>query len=65
MKFIKFLLIISFYITSLVPASSRGKILTVAEKSNFESTSRYSEVMDFFKQLKKISPNIKIESIGK
>ncbi|MFA7229233.1 MAG: M14 family metallopeptidase, partial [Melioribacteraceae bacterium] len=40
-------------------------ILTVAEKSNFESTSRYSEVMDFFKQLKKISPNIKIESIGK
>lgn len=46
-------------------ASAKGKILTTAEKSNFESTSRHSEVMDFFKQLKKISHNIRIESLAK
>jgi len=65
MKFIKLLIVISLITTSFLTASSKGKLLTTAEKSNFESTSRYSEVMDFFKQLKKISPNIKIESIAK
>jgi hypothetical protein len=65
MKCIKLFIIISLFVSSFAAASVKGKILTTAEKSNFESTSRYVEVMDFFKQLKKISPNIKIESIGK
>lgn len=65
MKFIKPLLFISIIASSFVIASSKQKLLTTAEKSNFESTSRYSEVMDFFKQLKQISPNIRIESIAK
>ena len=65
MNFRKLFLIVALLTSSLSAASSKEKILTAAEKSNFESTSRYSEVLDFFKQLKKISPNIKIESIAK
>ena len=65
MKFIKPIIVISLVAASFLTASTKGKILTAAEKSNFESTSRYSEVMDFFKQLKQISPNIRIESIAK
>jgi hypothetical protein len=64
-KFIKPIIIISLIAASFSTASTKGKILTAAEKSNFESTSRYSDVMGFFKQLKKISPNIRIESIAK
>lgn len=65
MEFIKSIIVISLIAASFSTASTKGKILTVAEKSNFESTSRYSDVMEFFKQLKKISPNIRIESIAK
>jgi len=65
MKFIKLFLLLALFASSFITASTKGKILTTAEKTNFESTSRYIEVIDFFKQLKKISPNIKIESIGK
>lgn len=65
MNFRKSFLIVALLTSSLSAAASKGKILTAAEKSNFESTSRYSEVMDFFKQLKKISLNIKIESIAR
>ena len=65
MKFIKLFFVISLFVSSLMIASTKGKILTTAEKTNFESTSRYTEVMDFFKQLKKISSNIKMESIAK
>jgi hypothetical protein len=65
MKFIKLFIVISLITAPFLTASSKQKLLTTAEKSNFESTSRYSEVMDFFKQLKKISPNISIESIAK
>ncbi len=65
MKFIKLFIILPLFVSSYMAASAKGKILTTAEKSNFESTSRYIEVINFFKQLKKISPNIKIESIAK
>lgn len=65
MKFIKPIIVISLTAASFLTASAKEKFLTAAEKSNFESTSRYSDVMDFFKQLKKISPNIRIESIAK
>ncbi|MEK6551876.1 MAG: M14 family zinc carboxypeptidase, partial [Bacteroidota bacterium] len=66
MKSIKLFLFIALLISTNTFASSKQKILTTAEKTNFESTSRYSEVIDFFKQLKKISPNnIRIESLAK
>ncbi len=66
MKSIKLFLFIALLISTNTFASSKQKILTTAEKTSFESTSRYSEVIDFFKQLKKISPNnIRIESLAK
>jgi len=66
MKSIKRFLFIALLIFTNTFASSKQKILTTAEKTNFESTSRYSEVVDFFKQLKKILPNnIRIESLAK
>ncbi len=37
---------------------------TVAEKSNFESTSREDDVIDFINQISKKSPDIKVETIG-
>jgi hypothetical protein len=65
MKFLKHFIVLSLITVSFLIGSTKVKILTVAEKSNFESTSRYNEVIDFFKQLKKISSNIRIESIAK
>lgn len=38
--------------------------LTVAEKSNFESTSRYDDVMMYIDQLIKASPYIRVEKIA-
>ena len=38
--------------------------LTKAEKTNFKATSRYQEVMDFIWQLQKISPYLRVESLG-
>jgi hypothetical protein len=53
-------------IASIITAgTAKDKFLTLAEKSNFESTSRHADVMDFFKSLKKISPGFRIESMGK
>ncbi|MCX6175040.1 MAG: M14 family metallopeptidase [Ignavibacteriales bacterium] len=66
MKLIRLILFIAMLTSSFLTASSKQKILTTAEKTNFESTSRYSEVMFFFKQLKKNYPNnIRIESLAK
>lgn len=60
------LLLLLILITSLITAgTAKDKFLTLAEKSNFESTSRHTDVMEFFKSLKKISPSIRIESMGK
>ena len=66
MKSTKLFFLIAFLISTFVFASSKQKILTTAEKTNYESTSRYSDVMGFFKQLKKNSPNnIRIETLAK
>jgi hypothetical protein len=40
------------------------KLLTVAEKSDFKSTSDYEDVKIFIDQLKKSSPDIRIENIA-
>ena len=40
-------------------------LLSRAEKTKFEETSRYDDVVDFLKELQKRSPLIKVTSIGK
>ncbi|MBM3436941.1 MAG: hypothetical protein FJY07_12080, partial [Bacteroidetes bacterium] len=40
------------------------QILTTAEKTDFASTSTYDEVMNFFDELKKASPFIRLDSIA-
>lgn len=47
-----------------VNLSSQGKFLTVAERSDFKSTSNYQDVMSFIDALKKSSPFIRIEKMG-
>jgi hypothetical protein len=44
--------------------NSQTKLLTVAEKSEFKSTSKYNDVMAFIEQLKKSSKLIRVESIA-
>jgi len=66
MKSLKLFLIIAVAVSSIAAQSSKQKILTTAEKTNFESTSLYADVISFFKQLKKISPNsVRIETLAK
>lgn len=64
MKIERIILFLLFSTICFANNSAKEKLLTVAEKTNFESTSRHEEVVSFFKQLKKISSNIKIESMG-
>ena len=42
----------------------QNKLLTVAEKSDFKSTSNYEDVITFIDQLKKTSPFIRVENIA-
>ncbi len=48
-----------------VQANSQDKLLTVAEKSDFRSTSDYNDVMTFIEQLKKSSKFIRVETIAR
>lgn len=43
---------------------SQNSLLTVAEQSGFESTSKYADVQSFITELTKISKNLKVESIA-
>jgi dipeptidyl-peptidase-4 len=43
----------------------QNSLLTVAEKSDFKSTSTYNDVVSFIEHLKKLSPYIRVESIAK
>ncbi|MHC1704398.1 MAG: M14 family metallopeptidase [Tenuifilaceae bacterium] len=54
------LVLISFFNTI-----GQTELQTVAEKSNYESTSRYEDVMSFIKQLKSSSKFIRVETIAK
>ena len=63
MKKLLFLgLIVSFTINVL---NAQNSILTVAEKTEFESTARYADVQHFSTELTKISKFIRIETIAK
>jgi len=46
------------------PQAATGQgLLTVAESSNFTSTSRYADVMNFIEELQKQSPLIRVETL--
>ncbi len=63
MKKIIFLNLILFFGINCL--HSQNSLLTVAEKSGFESTSNYADVQSFITELAKISKNLKVESIAK
>lgn len=65
MKTSRLMLLLVLFASIISAGTAKDKFLTLAEKSNFESTSRHADVMDFFKSLKKISPSFRIESMGK
>jgi murein tripeptide amidase MpaA len=44
--------------------SGQGKLLTIAENSDFKSTSKYDEVMRYIRDLEKISGYMRIEKIA-
>jgi hypothetical protein len=44
---------------------SQSELLTTAEKSNFESTSTYEEVIQFIETLEKSSDNLRVEKIAR
>ena len=61
----KKIFIISILLISVFcQVNSQVKLLTVAEKSEFKSTSNYNDVMTFIEQLKKSSKIIRVESIA-
>jgi len=49
---------------TVINVFSQKEFLTVAEKSEFKSTSAYEDVMSYIDMLKKLSPNIKVEKIA-
>ena len=60
----KIFIISILLISSFCQANSQIKLLTVAEKSEFKSTSNYNDVMTFIEQLKKSSKLLRVESIA-
>ncbi len=52
-------------IATLCTTNSQVRLLTVAEKSDFKSTSNYNDVMTFIDQLKKSSKYLRVETIAK
>ncbi|MFN8240131.1 MAG: M14 family metallopeptidase [Bacteroidales bacterium] len=56
-------LIFALYL-SIFGAVAQKSLLTVAEKSEFKSTSAYADVTSFISGLLKMSPYVRVESIG-
>ncbi len=61
----KIVVITFLLISALCQTNSQVSLLTVAERSEFKSTSDYNDVMTFIDQLKKSSKFLKVESIAK
>ena len=53
------------FISALVQTNSQVRLLTVAESSEFKTTSNYNDVMTFIDQLKKSSKFLRVETIAK
>lgn len=52
-------------LTSCMFAQSLDQLQTVAEATNYESTSRYDDVLSYIDKLKSLSPNIRVETIAR
>jgi len=62
----KKLIIISILLIIIqFPSSAQKDLQTTAEKSNYESTSTYAEVIQFIKSLENSSDNLRIEQMAK
>ncbi len=62
---VRYFLLSLLLIFGLTNGYSQNMLQTVAEKSNFESTSRHEDVLGFIAQLKKNSRYIRVETIAK
>jgi len=60
----QFLFVCTLQIFTGLTVIGQNDLLTVAEKSDFKSTSAYNDVVFFIEQLKKLSPYIRVESIA-
>ena len=60
----KILAVTMILISSVCQANGQVKPLTVAERSDFKSTSNYNDVMMFIDQLRKSSKYIRVETIA-
>jgi len=63
MRIIYVLLPLAFLL--FVPAKGQPTLLTVAEKSNYESTSTYNDVISFIEVLEQSSPYIRVETMAR
>lgn len=52
-------------LTTAFWSRAQTSLLTVAEKSGFESTANYRDVQNFIEELTRLSKNIRVESIAK
>jgi len=57
-------ILLLFLLLIISICSGQEQPLTIAESSNFQSTSRYSDVLSFIKELQKQSPLIRVENIA-
>jgi murein tripeptide amidase MpaA len=60
----KSLIVLITILLSSTNIFSQVKLLTVAEESDYKSTSKYEDVKNFIEQLKKSSPHIRVENIA-
>lgn len=59
-----FIIAVLISVSVISGQSKKVSLLTVAENSNYESTSKYEDVMSFINSLKKLSKNFRIETMG-
>jgi len=57
-------ILIVFILFYAFASFSQNELVSIAEKSNYESTANYNDVMQFVKQLKKASKFVGVENIG-
>lgn len=61
---IMLIIVLFLYINILHAQSKKTSLLTIAESSNYESTSRYNDVINFINSLKKRSKYIRVETLA-
>lgn len=58
-------LFLSLSLGLYISVSGQQDLLTVAEKSDFKTTSEHKDVLGFIEKLRNLSPYIRVESLGK